>query len=270
MKVRTNIMIQNEIDEFIEHSRELQKQIDQEVEKNREKDRLMFQQAKMASLGEMLGNISHQWRQPLMEINSLFLPLEAKISLDMDIEKNEILEIISKVNDITKYMSNTIDDFRNFFATDKEKIRFKLLDQVNSTLNIISVGLKQHNIKLDVIIQKNPEVLGYKNEFSQVLINILNNAKDVLIQRDIENPYIKITIKEEEKNIITTIEDNGKGISIEPIDKIFDPFFTYQKVDGSGVGLFMSKLIVENNMHGRLDVKNSEQGAMFIISIPKI
>ncbi len=263
-------MIQNEIDEFIEHSKELEKRIEEEVEKNRDKDKLMFQQAKMASLGEMLGNISHQWRQPLMEINTLFLPIEAKISVGMDIQNDEILDVIRKVNDITKYMSNTIDDFRNFFATDKEKIKFKLLDQVNSTLNIISVSLKKNNIKLDVIIQKNPEIIGYKNEFSQVLINIINNANDILVQREIQKPYIKIIIKEENEQILTIIEDNGGGIDIEPIDKIFEPFFTYQKKDGSGVGLFMSKLIIENNMGGRLEVKNGKDGAIFTIKIPKI
>lgn len=266
-------MRQTRIDEFLElehHNKELEKRIKEEVTKNREKDKLMFQQAKLASLGEMLGNISHQWRQPLMEINSLFLPIEGKISLDMPLDKEEILETISKLNHITKYMSNTIDDFKNFFATDKEKIKFQLLEQINSTINIISGGLKNNNIKLDIIIQKNPELTGYKNDYSQVLINIINNAKDVLVQRKIENPYIKISIFEENGNIITTVEDNAGGIKVNPIEKIFDPFFTYEKIGGSGIGLFMSKLIIEKNMNGKLLVENSSKGAFFKIIIPKI
>lgn len=266
-------MRQTRIDEFLElehHNKELEKRVEEEVTKNREKDKLMFQQAKLASLGEMLGNISHQWRQPLMEINSLFLPIEGKISLDMPLDKEEILETISKLNHITKYMSNTIDDFKNFFATDKEKIKFQLLEQINSTINIISGGLKTHNIKLDIIIQKNPELIGYKNDYSQVLINIINNAKDVLVQRKIGNPYIKISIFEENGNIITTVEDNAGGIKVNPIEKIFDPFFTYEKIGGSGIGLFMSKLIIEKNMNGKLLVENSSQGAFFKIIIPKI
>ena len=266
-------MRQTKINEFLElehHNKELEKRIKEEVAKNREKDKLMFQQAKLASLGEMLGNISHQWRQPLMEINSLFLPIEGKISLDMPLDKEEILETINKLNHITKYMSNTIDDFRDFFATDKEKIRFQLLEQINSTINIISGGLKTHNIKLDIIIQKNPEMIGYKNDYSQVLINIISNAKDVLIQRKIKNPYIKISIFEENENIVTTVEDNAGGIKVNPIEKIFDPFFTYEKVGGSGIGLFMSKLIIEKNMSGKLSVKNSSEGAFFKIIIPKI
>ena len=266
-------MRQTRIDEFLElehHNKELEKKIEEEVAKNREKDKLMFQKAKLASLGEMLGNISHQWRQPLMEINSLFLPIEGKITLDMPLDKEEILETINKLNHITKYMSNTIDDFRDFFATDKEKIRFQLLEQINSTINIISGGLKTHNIKLDIIIQKNPEMIGYKNDYSQVLINIISNAKDVLIQRKIENPYIKISIFEEKENIITTVQDNAGGVKVNPIEKIFDPFFTYEKIGGSGIGLFMSKLIIEKNMSGKLSVKNSSEGAFFKIIIPKI
>ena len=265
-------MRQTRLDDFLqleEHNKELEKKIQEEVKKNREKDKLLFQQNKMAALGEMLENISHQWRQPLMEISSLFLPIEAKLHMNLPLEKEEIQESITKLNDITKYMSNTIDDFRNFFATDKEKIEFKLLEQINSTINIISGGLKANNINLDIIIKKNATLLGYKNEYSQVLINIVNNAKDILIQRKIENPYIKISIYEEKENIITTIEDNGGGIKVVPIEKIFEPFFTYQKLNGSGLGLFMSKLIIENNMHGKLLVENYPKGAFFKIIIPK-
>lgn len=205
-----------------------------------------------------------------MEINSLFLPIEGKITLDMPLDKEEILETIAKLNHITKYMSNTIDDFKNFFATDKEKIKFQLIEQINSTINIISGGLKTHNIKLDIIIQKNPEMIAYKNDYSQVLINIINNAKDVLVQRKISEPYIRISIFEEKDNIITTVEDNGGGIKVKPIEKIFEPFFTYEKIGGSGIGLFMSKLIIEKNMNGKLLVQNTLEGAFFKIVIPKI
>lgn len=265
-------MRQTKLEDFLhleEHTKKLEKIVEEEVKKNKEKDKLLFQQNKMAALGEMLGNISHQWRQPLMEINSLFLPIEAKLSMDIEIEKEELLKSIDKLNEITRYMSNTIDDFRNFFATDKEKIEFKLLEQINSTVSIISAGLKENNIHLDIIIQKNPILIGYKNEYSQVLINIINNAKDILVQRKIENPYIKITIFEENDNLVTTIEDNAGGIKIEPIEKIFEPFFTYEKINGSGIGLFMSKLIIENNMNGRLTVRNSSEGALFEIVLPK-
>lgn len=266
-------MRQTKLDDFLEleeHNKELEKRVEEEVAKNRAKDKLMFQQSKLASMGEMLGNISHQWRQPLMEMSSLFLPIEAKLNMDIKVEKEELLESIKKLNDITKYMSSTIDDFKNFFATDKEKIHFQVLQQINSTINIISGSLKAHDIKLDIILQKNPILLGFKNEYSQVLINIINNARDVLIQRKIDNPKIKILITEENNNVITIIEDNAKGITSKPIEKVFEPFFTYEKINGSGIGLFMSKLIVENNMNGKLEVKNGREGAIFTIKIPKI
>jgi signal transduction histidine kinase len=265
-------MRQTRLDDFLEleeHNKVLEKKIEEEVAKNREKDKLMFQQAKLASMGEMLGNISHQWRQPLMEMSSIFLPIEAKINMDIPLDNKEILESIQKLNDITKYMSNTIDNFRNFFAKEKEKISFEILEQINSTVNIISGSLKVNDIKLDIIIQKNTVMTGHKNEYSQVLINIINNAKQTLVDRNIVNPKIKITITENKNDIITKIEDNAGGIKITPIEKVFDPFFTYEKVNGSGIGLFMSKLIIENNMNGKLLVSNNNQGALFTIIIPK-
>ena len=267
------MMRQTQLDEFLEleeHNKELEKRFQEEVAKNRAKDRLMFQQSKLASMGEMLGNISHQWRQPLMEISSLFLPIEAKLNLDMPVDNKELVESINKLNDITKYMSNTIDDFKNFFANDKEKIEFELLEQINSTINIISGSLKSNDIKLEIILQKNPILVGYKNEYAQVLINIINNARDLLIQRKIENPKIKILISEKDNKVITSIEDNAGGVKIEPIKKVFDPFFTYEKLNGSGIGLFMSRLIVQNNMNGKLEVENKKEGACFTIIIPKM
>lgn len=265
-------MRQTRLDDFLEleeQNKELEKRIEEEVAKNRAKDKLMFQQAKMASMGEMLENISHQWRQPLMEISSLFLPIEAKLNMQIPLENQELLETINKLNQITKYMSNTIDDFKNFFSKEKEKIKFVLLEQINSTVNIISASLKAHDIKLDIVIQKNPVMLGYKNEYSQVLINIINNAKDALVQRKIKQPQIKIMIFEEDDEVVTLIGDNAGGIDLRAIDKIFEPFFTFEKINGSGIGLFMSKLIIENNMNGKLLVENRNQGALFTIRLPK-
>jgi signal transduction histidine kinase len=265
-------MRQTNIDDFLqleEYNKELEERIVDEVNKNKEKDKILSQQNKMAAMGEMIVNIAHQWRQPLMEISSLFLPIEAKLTFDEHIEKEELLSTINKLNNITNYMSNTIDDFKNFFAKDKEKIEFELIEQINLSVNIISASLELHNIKLNIIMKKNPILIGYKNEFSQVLINIINNAKDILIQKKIKNPNINILISETRLNINIVIEDNGGGITVKPLAKIFDPFFTYEKVNGSGIGLFMSKLIIENNMSGKLIVKNGKEGAIFTIILPK-
>jgi len=265
-------MRQTKLDDFLEleeQNKELEKLVSVEVEKNRQKDKIMFHQNKMASMGEMLNNIAHQWRQPLMELSSLFIPIQAKLDFDLELDKKELKESIIKLNDITKYMSNTIDDFKDFFATNKEKEKFKLSEQINASLNIISSSLKTNNIMLEIIIKKNPILIGYKNEYTQVLINIINNAKEILIKRKIKEPKITIVVTETKKDVLISIEDNAGGVNVSPIEDIFKPFFTYEKKDGTGIGLFMSKLIIENNMHGRLWVESTENGALFKIITPK-
>lgn len=265
-------MRQTKLDDFLEleeQNKELEKLVAVEVEKNRQKDKIMFQQNKMASMGEMLNNIAHQWRQPLMEFSSLFIPIQAKLDFDLELDKKELKEAILKLNDITKYMSNTIEDFRDFFATNKEKEKFKLSEQINASLNIISSSLKANDIMLEIIIKKNPTLNGYKNEYTQVLINIINNAKDILIQRKIKEPKIKIIVSETKKDVLISIEDNAGGVKVNPIENIFKPFFTYEKIGGTGIGLFMSKLIIENNMNGMILLENTKDGALFKIITPK-
>ncbi len=266
-------MRQTKLDDFLEleeQNKELEKLVAIEVEKNRQKEKIMFHQNKMASMGEMLNNIAHQWRQPLMELSSLFIPIQARLDFDLELDKIELKDSINKLNDITKYMSNTIDDFKDFFASNKEKEEFKLSQQINASLNIISSSLKTNNIMLDIIVKKNPTIYGYKNEYTQVLINLINNAKDILIQRKIKNPKITIIINETKKDVIITVEDNAGGVKVEPIENIFKPFFTYEKIGGTGIGLFMSKLIIENNMNGRLWVENTKNGALFKVITPKL
>lgn len=203
-----------------------------------------------------------------MELSSINMELQAKIELLGNISNEEILEAIGKSNEVTKHMSQTIDDFRNFFATDKEKEKFKISDQISVAVNMINSSLKQNHIKLEIIIHKNSIVSGFKNEYAQVLINILSNAKDILINRETDMPKIIMRLNEIDGYSIVQIQDNAGGIHIEPIEKIFEPFFTFEKKNGTGIGLFMSKLIIENNMQGRLFVENVKDGANFIIKIP--
>lgn len=273
-------MKQTSLEDFIEleehtyqlevQNKQLSKRIEEEIRKNREKDELMFHQSRFASMGEMIGNIAHQWRQPLMELSSLFINVEAQMKLTGKISGNEVLEAIQKSNEITKYMSSTINDFQNFFSKDKEKVCFRMSDQLNTTINIISSGIKENKIDVDIVVKKNPEICGYKNEYAQVLINIINNARDALIYRKIKNPKIIINVEEKNENAVVTIKDNAGGIQTEPLSKIFEPFFTLEKSNGTGVGLFMSKLIVENNMNGKLLVENDDDGALFTIIVPKV
>lgn len=244
--------------------KKLQKQIDA----SRVDNQILTHQSKMAMLGEMLGNIAHQWRQPLMELSSIIMGMEAKVKILGEISNNEILDVAERSNIILKYMSSTIDDFRDFFVKDKEKIKFKISDQIKRTINMLASTLDNKNIKVDIIIKANPQIYGYKNEYSQVLINLIANAKDALVGREIKEPKITVKVYQDTKYCITEVIDNAGGINVEPINKVFESFFTFEKKDGTGIGLFMSKLIVEKNMSGKLEVHNNLEGACFIIKIP--
>lgn len=257
---------------YIQKINSLEKKVEsltKSLKQNSDKShRILTRQSKMAVMGEMIGNIAHQWRQPLMELSSILITTEAKIKLTNNISNQEILDMINRSNDVMKYMSNTIDDFRDFFAKDKEKTTFKISEQVKRAGNIISSALDNSDIKLNIILKSNPTVYGFKNEYSQVLINIIANAKDILISRQIKNAKIDVKIYVKENRCITEIFDNGGGIEAQPVEKVFEPFYTQGKKDGTGIGLFMSKLIIENNMDGELKADNFREGARFIISIP--
>jgi PAS domain S-box-containing protein len=273
---RLNEFLEKRVEEQTKKLRELnltlERRVEEEVEKNREKDRVMFQQAKLASLGEMLGNIAHQWRQPLMELGILFYKIK-KIIKDRHLESNEIEKIYNKGAAILEKMSQTITDFQNFFRPDKEKEFFDINETVFQSLSILEGSLKKSKIKVKVKGEKKLKVYGYKNEFSQVILNLLNNSKDVLNQNQIYGKKITIEIKKEKgikkDTAIICVEDNGGGIKRDIIDKIFEPYFTTKHTSqGTGLGLYMSKMIIEGSMQGRLDVKNTENGASFIIKIP--
>jgi len=228
---------------------------------------LLAQQSKMATMGEMISNIAHQWRQPLMEVSSLLLNMEAKVKILNTISNDEIIETVHKSNDVLKYMSNTIDDFRDFFTKNKTEERFYVSEQIELAINMTRSSINSNNIKIDIFIKNNIQVIGSKNEYLQVLINILSNAKDAIVSKGIKNGKITIKLLKKDSYSIVEIDDNGGGITIEPIDQVFESFYTENKKNGTGIGLFMSKLIVENNMNGKLTVENIQNGARFRIIV---
>jgi signal transduction histidine kinase len=264
-------MIKNEL-QYLQKIASLESELEElhtKYDKNTaQSNKILTEQSKLAAMGEMIGNIAHQWRQPLMEISSILMRLEAKIKIENSLSKKEVLEAIERSNKVTKYMSNTIDDFREFFVKEREKSLFKISEQVKRAANIITTTLSHKNIKLDIIIKSNPSIYGYKNEYSQVLINLITNAKDILLHRNVEQGYIVVKIYQDGDKCITEVSDNGGGVTVEPFEKIFEPFFTVEKKDGTGVGLFMAKLIVEDNMDGKLTVSNTKEGALFKIELP--
>ena len=248
-----------------------------EVEKNRKKDQQMIQQSRYAALGEMIGNIAHQWRQPLSAISTtssgMKLQLELGIAGNQDVQKafDDIMYYV-------KFLTQTIEDFRGFFRKDEKKEPFNLIDSLNSTLKIISAAYKDNSIKVITDFKSNTFIVqGSQSELSQVFLNILNNAKDILVEKGIEDKKIHILIEKIDSDVMVYIQDNGGGIPEEIIEKVFDPYFTTKhKSQGTGIGLYMSKEIVEKKLNGFLTVKNREitldneyfDGACFVISIP--
>ncbi len=219
-------------------------------------EKLLIHQNKLASMGEMIGNIAHQWRQPLTQLSSILINIDLHYE-KKKLTKEKLLQKIDEANEQISFMSNTIDDFRNFFSSGKSKKKYAIQEVIEVSNHLLSASLDKNNIKLIVDIQDNFVLEGYLNEVIQAFVNIINNARDVFIQRDTKNKIITIkTFIQNDKNIIT-IQDNAGGINITPIDKIFEPYFSTKHANvGTGIGLYMTKTIIEKNNNGKIFVKN--------------
>ncbi|WP_419768003.1 cache domain-containing protein [Arcobacter sp.] len=226
---------------------------------------ILIQKSKMAAMGEMIGNIAHQWRQPLSQVSGLFFDIESAYDYK-ELDKKYLQNRVDEANDLLEYMSKTIDDFRNFFNPNSKKELFFLNEAIDNALKIVKSTLTFHHIELIINIEKDYKINGYKNEYSQAIMNIISNAKDILLEKNIQNPQIKIYAQKNEK-LCLHIEDNAGGIDDTIINKIFDPYFTTKYDYGTGIGLYMTKMIIEEKMNGTIRVKNSTNGAIFSIEI---
>jgi len=248
----------------------LQHIVEEKVKEVRDKEKLLLQQSKMAAMGEMIGAISHQWRQPL---NSLALNIQLLEDLYEDgvLDEKEIKKFVNKNMQTIEFMSQTIDDFRNFFRKDKEMSEFNLKDIIMKTISLQKAQFNDHNIEIELDLDE-IYIFGYKNEFMQVILNLLSNAKDAIEEKKLQNPNFvgKIYVsckKDKYNNIIITIKDNAGGISEEIKDRIFEPYFTTKEEGkGTGIGLYMVKEILER-MNGKIEVENDNEGAKFIIKL---
>jgi len=240
---------------------ELNKRVNHEVEKNREKEQMLMHQNKLASLGEMLGNIAHQWRHPITRLSLLVQNLEMAYKMGK-IDDKFVDKFKTKSLEQINYMSQTIDDFTGFFKKDKEKQNFYIDEVIDDALKLLEVRIK--NINIIKTYNSNQKINGYKTEFSQVILNILNNAIDALNEKNIENKNIWIRTEE---NLIE-IEDNAGGVDEKIKDKIFEPYFTTKfQSQGTGIGLYMSKIIITKHFNSKLEVENSKFGAIFKIAL---
>jgi len=231
----------------------------------------MVHQSRLAQMGEMISMIAHQWRQPLTAISATNSTIQLKATMDQ-LDKNTILKLSSKINKYVEHLSTTIDDFRNFFKHNKTKQKVTIEEIINSTLEIIQVSLENKNISVIKDIRDSTECNTYVNEVKQVLLNIIKNAEDILLEVKPNNPTITIEVPKVTRysSITIIIKDNGGGIPEEIIDKIFDPYFsTKLSKNGTGLGLYMSKTIIEENCQGKLTVYNDTQGAVFTIELPR-
>jgi C4-dicarboxylate-specific signal transduction histidine kinase len=233
----------------------------------RKKDEVLMQQSRQAALGEMIGNIAHQWRQPLNAVGLLVQDLT--LSYDYGNFSRAYLESSSaKIMQLIRHMSQTIDDFRNFFTPDKEKSVFDIGKVVERTLGLIDGSLKDKGIKVELSLEKSLTINGHPNEFSQVVLNIISNAMDAFCGKTCCEPCVSVNLFSEGGKSVLTIADNAGGIAEEIIARIFEPYFTTKdQGKGTGIGLFMAKNIVEKSMNGSLTVRNCRDGAEFRIEV---
>jgi PAS domain S-box-containing protein len=233
----------------------------------KEKEKMVIYQSRLSAMGEMISMIAHQWRQPLSTITSMITRIKLKNNTNK-IDKDFLNNSLSDINKHIQYMSTTIDDFRNFFTINTKKELVSLDEIIMIVFNMIEKSFSSQNIKIE--IEENNLQKRYlpKNELIQAVLNILNNAKDAFLEREISNPTIKIYFEENNKNQKIFIKDNAKGIDEEIISKIFNPYFsTKNKKNGSGLGLYICKNILQKNNLGEVFVENRNDGAIFTIVI---
>lgn len=246
---------------------DLEMRIQEEIGRRTDQEKLLIQQSKLAAMGNMIGNIAHQWRQPLGELNAILMNIETRYKFKA-FDENFIESSVIKCNKITTHMSNTINDFQNFFKPSKTKEVFNVVEACKKASSILMSSLKHHSVDFQCDYDKETEVFGYPNEFSQAFLNILSNAKDVLIQREIKSPFIKVSITSGKQYVLIKVQDNGEGIDEKNLERIFEPYFTTKHAkQGTGIGLYMSKMIIEDNMQGYLNAENIDKGACFTIKL---
>ena len=247
----------------------LNNKIENQLKVLREKDRQLQYQARLAQMGEMLNMISHQWRQPLMSISATTSFLYGKLLIN-EFEQKEFIQELELIEDSAQHLSNTINDFRSFFKVDKQRVFTNLEDIVDNTLKIIKPILSNNHIQIDTIFESHSTIYSLENEIKQVVLNILKNAEDAFIERKIKSKKIKIKTFDKDDYAYLEISDNAGGIKPHHINKIFDSYFTTKSLtNGTGLGLCMSKTIIEDNCKGVLFAENNKNnGATFTIKLP--
>ena len=251
-----------------DYKHHLEKRVDEEVKKNIQVNNLMMHQSRLAQMGEMISMITHQWRQPLSAISATSMNMKIQMQLGENTEEASTKKL-EKIESLVEYLSQTIEDFRGFFRMDKEKETKNIVHVVEKSLSIISSSLKNNNIEVVLDGSNECKITTYTNELMQVILIILKNAEDALIEREIEKPKISISWKEENGFYVISFHDNAGGIDEETLPNIFNPYFsTKAHENGTGLGLYMATVIIDEHCKGEVDVQNEDDGVTFTIKLP--
>lgn len=254
------------LDTLKELNNNLEKKVHNQLEENRRKDHMLIAQSRLAGMGEMMGNIAHQWRQPITVLSLLFQDIKESFVAG-ELNQERLQETEKEVKQLVNHLSQTIDDFRDFYKPSQQKVSFRIFgDSLGRVMSFVRMRLERLGVELNIDMIKDVTILGYPNEYAQVFMNIINNAIDVFQEKTVTNPRVDLSLNQKDQRSRLVIEDNGGGIDGKIIDRVFDPYFT-TKEKGTGIGLYMSKMIVEQKMGGSLIVENTSGGAKFIITI---
>lgn len=245
----------------------LDQRVKDEVAARRRQEQLLIHQSRLAAMGEMIGAIAHQWRQPLNALGLVLQNIQITHSMGR-LDDAFLNRSVEKANRLIGNMSNTIDDFRNFFKPNKHAEEFSIFQTLKSVSELLDASLSHNQIELQINCDEAIKVMGYQSELAQVLLNLINNAKDICVERKIGQPRIVVDVSQTATDTRIAVSDNGGGVPEEIMDKIYDPYFTTKEEGrGTGIGLYMSKMIIESNMGGHLANQNTEEGSCFVITI---
>ena len=244
--------------------------VEEKIQELIQKDKLLTVQSKQAVMGEMITMIAHQWRQPLSTITLQISNYQIEQLLHNNIKKRAIDTTLEEISQTIMYLSDTVDDFQTYFHPDKETHSIDMNELLNKTVNFVLPRLQQQKIKITVIEHPPLELTIYMNELIQVILNLLNNAIDALSEIEKSNATIDIKVQDKGDKVFIYVSDNANGIAEENIHSVFEPYFSTKGKNGTGLGLYMSQMIIQKQFNGQLSVESSIKGSTFIVEIPKI